>query len=240
MTDAEIQGLADGVASILLSYAGHGFATGAVEGMGEITLRDGLVVAAAAAGARLRQAWILKREFVPVGWTEAAVDLVVARKGNRGRTVDVGAIELKWWRRADTPNAGGRRRDIVKDLIRAASLYPAVEALSFVALLSTADSWNVTTATRGSDRPVITRLAATGSQTWRLTDLRACSSVRNAISALSGRVPIPNIFHTRLLSSHEIRSAGRTVAAAKVWEVKKPQRTRILAPADVDALLSRT
>lgn len=64
--------------------------------MGETTLRDGLVVAAAAAGAQARQAWILDREVLPKGWTDAAVDLVISRHGNQGSIALIGGIELKW------------------------------------------------------------------------------------------------------------------------------------------------
>jgi len=96
MKPSEIQELASGIANMLLSHAAHGLSTGSLHGMGEITLRDGLVVAAAAAGAKARQAWILAREFTPDGWSDAAVDLVIYRKGNQDAEKAVGGIELKF------------------------------------------------------------------------------------------------------------------------------------------------
>lgn len=53
------------ICGILISHAAHGLATSSLEGMGEITLRDSLIVAAAAAGAQAKQAWILQREVLP-------------------------------------------------------------------------------------------------------------------------------------------------------------------------------
>ena len=81
MKNTEIQALADATAHMLLSHACHGLATSSLEGIGEITLRDGLVVAAAAVGARTKRAWIFEREVLPDGWTDATVDLMVYRKG---------------------------------------------------------------------------------------------------------------------------------------------------------------
>lgn len=237
MTPEQIKSLADGTASILLSYAARGLATQAVEGMGEITLRDGLVVAAAAAGAQARQAWILDREVLPQGWTDTAVDLVISRHGNQGNVVKIGGIELKWWRRTDPGNAANRRRDLIKDFVRAASLYTLVEEFSFVALLSTAGSWSSTASTTASDRPAMHKLVAEGSQNWTLQTLIGCSAVKSAMRSLNGRVPMPNIFHTELLSNQSISNASGLVVFSEVWAVRKPQNTQILQQAQIDALL---
>jgi len=238
MTPARVQSLADGTASILLSYAAHGLATSAIEGMGEITLRDGLVVAAAAAGAQARQAWILDREVLPEEWTDSAVDLVISRHGNQGSIAKVGGIELKWWRQTDPGNAANRRRDLIKDFIRAASLYTLVEEFSFVALLSTAGSWTSTASTKASDNPAMTKLAASGSQNWNLQNMIGCSAVKGAVRALNGRVPMPNIFHTELLSDQSISNATGLAAFSKVWAVRKPQNTRMLQQPEIDHLLA--
>jgi len=76
LTNAQVQELADRICAILIAHASHGLATSSLEGMGEITLRDSLIVAAAAAGAQIKQAWVLEREVLPAGWTDSAVDLV--------------------------------------------------------------------------------------------------------------------------------------------------------------------
>ncbi|MEQ1861996.1 MAG: hypothetical protein ABMA13_18920 [Chthoniobacteraceae bacterium] len=237
MTPAQIQSLADGVASILLSHAAHGLATSALEGMGEITLRDGLIVAAAAVGAHTKQAWILDREVLPAGWTDAAVDLVIFRHGNQNNTKEVGGIELKWWRQTDPGNAANRRRDLIRDFIRAAALYSLVEDFAFVSLLSTAGSWSATATTSGSDRAAMTKLGAAGSQTWNIPNMISSSAIKGAVKSLSGKVPITNIFHTELLASFSLNNASGLNAFAKVWLVKKPQNTQFLQPAEIALLI---
>jgi hypothetical protein len=238
MKQNQVRALADGMACMLLSHAAHGVATRSLTGMGEITLRDGLIVAAAAAGARLSQAWIIDREILPEGWLDAAVDVMIHRKGNHGNLRLVGGIELKWWRRMDAANAANRRRDLIKDFVRAAALYPMVEDFSFVALLSTAVSWSSTVKTSGTDGPAMKKLRSHGSQHWNLKGLRECSAVKGTIRALNERVPIPNIFHTELMSNIMLAKPQNKVAAfARVWAVRKPQNTRTLNDGEIAGLL---
>lgn len=207
--------------------------------MGEITLRDGLVVAAAACGAAERRAWIIEREILPATWSDADVDMIISRQGNAGNTPLLGGVELKWWRQEDGGNAGNRRRDLVKDFIRAGSLYPQVEEFSFVALLSTTGSWTSTASTRGSDREVMQRLLADGSQQWNLEYDASSAAIRNAVADLRGKIPIPNIIRSELLVDVSLRAAGEEEAFARIWSVRKPQRTRILSAAELTALIAR-
>lgn len=237
LTNAQVQELADRICAILIAHASHGLATSSLEGMGEITLRDSLIVAAAAAGAQIKQAWVLEREVLPAGWTDSAVDLVIYRSGHQNTLKEVGGIELKWWRQTDKGNASNRRRDLVKDFMRAASLYPAVDDFTFVALLSTEVSWTSTTATRGTDAAAMALLTATSSQTWNLSTLATSPAVKGAIRYLNGKVPIPNIFHSKLLSTLELHFASGRSAFAKVWLVKKPQNTHYFTAAEVAELL---
>jgi hypothetical protein len=237
LTTARIQELADRVSAILIAYASHGLATSSLDGMGEITLRDSLVVAAAATGAQIKQAWVLVREVLPQGWSDSAVDLVVYRTGQQGALKEVGAIELKWWRQTDKENASNRRWGLVKDFIRAASLYPAVDDFTFVALLSTEVSWTSTTSTTGADAAAMALVTATGSQIWNLRTLSASPAVKRSVRYLNGKLPIPNIFHSKLLSTLELHFASGRSAFAKVWLVKKPQNTHYCTPAEVGEIL---
>jgi len=202
--------------------------------MGEITLRDGLVVAAAAAGARMRESWIIEREVTPTGWHDAPVDLMISKK-THGLTL-VGAAELKWWRQLDAGNAANRRRDLVRDFIRAAALYPQVSDFSFVALLSTSGSWSATADTNGTDREAMQKLSAEGSQRWKLSSLIGSSAVKRAVQSLDERVPICNIFHTELLAKYTLQSGDKGLAFARVWRVKKPQNTYFLSSAQIAEL----
>lgn len=237
LTPAQVQDLADRICAILIAHASHGLATSSLQGMGEITLRDSLIVAAAAAGTQTKQVWVLKREVLPTGWTDSAVDLIIYRSANHGTLKEVGGVELKWWRQTDQENASNRRRDLVKDFIRAASLYPAVDDFTFIALLSTEVSWASTTATRGADSAAMTLLTANGSQIWNLCKLAASPAVKSAVRFLNGKVPIPNIFHSKLLSTLELHLASGRSAFAKVWLVKKPQKTHYFTPAEVKGIL---
>lgn len=222
---------------MLLSHAAHGIATSSVSGIGEIALRDGLIVAAAAVAAQERQAWILEREDKPQGWNDSAVDLVIYRKGNSNTLRSVGAVELKWWRRSDKGNASNRRRDLVRDLWRAAALYPSMSDFSLVALLSTKKSWDATAKTRGNDLTAMRKLMRKGSQTWNLKKLKGVPCVRNAVGSLNGRVPIVNAFHTSVVSFSGLTSPGGVEVFARVWAVRKPQNTKVLGSSEVEEIL---
>ncbi|HEV2841278.1 MAG TPA: hypothetical protein VGW39_08145 [Chthoniobacterales bacterium] len=237
MTDSEITVLGDAFANILISHAAHGFATSSLAGMGEITLRDGLVVAAAAVAAELRQGWLLTREFEPPDWQNADVDLLISRRGNGGETHLLAGLELKWWRREDGGNAANRRKDLVRDFFRAAALYSLVEQIAFVALLSTSASWDATATTDGSDHVAMGMLGTSGAQQWNINPMIASSAVRGAMRDLVGDVPITNIFHTKLISNAALHSNDQRRAFAKVWSVKKPQNSRFLDPDEVETLL---
>lgn len=228
---------ANRVATMLLSHAAHGLATSSLEGMGEITLRDGLVVASAAMGAKNKRSWIIDREVLPQEWSDSAVDLLVFRKGNAGNLFMVGAVELKWWRRTDKANAGNRRRDLIKDFIRAAALHKAAEDFAFVALLSTSDSWSSTTGTSQSDKEVMRLLSGNGVQKWNFEKLKGSSSVRAALKTLDGHVtPVSKILHSELLSHRTIGDGAKTMAFAKVWSIRRPQKTSDLSSDNIKAL----
>jgi len=238
MTDRGVAGLAKRFAAMLAAHAAHGRAISALHGTGEVTLRDGLVVAAAAAGARLNQAWIIRRESVPKGWRNTPVDLLIKRRNGQGRVVLVGGVELKWWRQDDARNSANRRRDLLRDMVRAAALYAQAEEFAFVALLTTTASWTSTTVTKGSDKGAMTLLAASGVQQWNLGKMRSSKSLMRAIASLRAQVPICNVFHTELLSEFTLNDAGKTTVFAKVWKIRKPQNSKLLDDAAIRALVS--
>lgn len=240
MKDNEIKQLGEAMASMLLSQAAHGLATGSIDGTGEITLRDGLIVAAASEGARIRQAWIIEREVVPDGWTDAPVDLVLRKQGNQGAISTIGGIELKWWRKTDPANSANRRRDLIRDFIRAGALYSQVQGFAFVALLSTEGSWGATASTNGSDKEAMHKLSSSENEKWNLTKMIKSKGVKNAMRSLMGKVPMPNIFHTELLCTRALTDGTNQLAFAKVWKVKKLQNTRILEDADLIKLIPPT
>ncbi len=235
LTPAQIQELADRFCSILMSHACHGLATSSLDGMGEITFRDGLIVAAAASGSKIRQAWIFEREDLPSGWSDAAVDLTIIRPSDADSPKVVGAVELKWWRQEDSGNASNRRCELVKDFIRAAANYKNVEDFSFVALLSTEVSWKTTTSTNGSDKDAMTLLTASGTQKWNLKALSECASVKSSVRSLGHRVPVPSAFHTKLLAAHELSFVSGRTASARVWSVVKPQKTVFLSLKELES-----
>lgn len=237
LTKSQVQDVAERICSILASHAAHGLATSSLKGMGEITLRDSLVVAAAAAGSEQKQAWVLAREVLPTSWSDSAVDLTIYRRGNNNALREVGAVELKWWRQEDKGNASNRRRDLVKDFIRAGALYQSMESFSFVALLSTEVSWEATTSTRQGDQLAMALVSGDESQKWKIEDLKGCPAVKGALNSLNGRVPIPNIFQTKVLATLDLHLASGRTAFARVWSVKKPQRTKFLSKDEIKRLL---
>ncbi len=239
LTKTQIQDVAERICSILVSHAAHGLATSSLDGMGEITLRDAMIVAAAAAGAEQKQAWLLEREVLPQGWSDSAVDLTIYRHGNNAARREVGAVELKWWRQEGKGNASNRRRDLVKDFMRAGSLYPNMESFSFVALLATEVSWGATTGTRQGDSDAMNLVSGEDSQKWKIEELKDCPAVKGALNSLNGRVPIPNIFHTKVLATLDLHLASGRTAFARVWSVVKPQKTKFLTGSDVKKLLKK-
>jgi hypothetical protein len=238
MKDSMITELGDAIASVLVSHAAHGLGTSSLDGTGEISLRDGLIVAAAAVAAKARQAWILAREQVPEGWTDAPVDLMIHRVGNNSTIALVGGVELKWWRKADAANAANRRRDLLRDFIRAATLYQQAESFAFVTLLSTSDAWNATANTQGKDKDAMAKLSSPGSQSWNLEKMATSKGLRAAMRSLDGHVRVSKIFHTELLATREISNEIGPLAFAKVWKVKKPQSSVFLTSADLSNLLT--
>lgn len=237
MNNSEVKQLGEAMANMLLSHAAHGLATGSLEGTGEITLRDGLIVAAAAEGARIRQAWIIEREVIPNGWTDAPVDLFLRKQGNLGAISTIGGVELKWWRKTDAGNSANRRRDLVRDFIRAGALYSQIQSFAFVALLSTEGSWDATTKTNGTDKDAMLKLSSSGIQKWNLEKMISSKGVEGAMRSLEGKVPMPNIFHTELLCTRSLTDGTNQLAFAKVWKVKKPQNTVILDAAKLAKLI---
>ena len=207
--------------------------------MGEITLRDGLVVAAASVGARLKQALIIEREILPGGWKDSAVDLVVSRSKRhkkKQKQIVIGSTELKWWRQSDASNSSNRRKDLIKDFLRAAAIYPEVESFSFVALLATTNSWNSTAITAGSDKDVMDLVNSTGTEKWNVTKLKASKSLGNAVRSIKGRVPVVNVFHTQLLSEFQVTTPVGITCFARVWSVRKPQKSVELDTSKIDSL----
>lgn len=237
MTPGNTRDLAQSVASMLISHAAHGHSTSSLAGVGEISLRDALVVASASVGARLKQAWIIRREVTPSGWTNADVDVVISRKPRQQEKLVTG-VELKWWRRADTGNGANRRRGLVRDVMRSAALYPQLEGPAFVALLATAKSWAVTSGTRGNDAPPMILLKTAGIQTWRLKDLATAPAIKYAATNMNGNVPVANIFRTELLASARLQDANATVATARVWRVWKQQNTKFLDDSAIQGLFT--
>lgn len=233
--------LVDSVSLTLLGTAVHAAGLRSLRGLGEITLRDSLIAGVATEGARRDEAWIFKREVTPAGWTEEAVDLVVMR------AVDdwVSAIELKWWKKQDVYNAGNRRKQGVRDIVRCASVAstPGVSEECYFVLVTTKNSWQKTTKTTQGDGPVATRLKATKNQSWNLPALAACPAVKGAIKSLlrknkttkvwHRRLPVPRTFNTRLVASYFGNTAKDDRVYVKTFRVRVPDGTAMLSEAEM-------
>lgn len=223
--------LARAIAWMLCSHAAHGLSTASIKGVGEITLRDGLIVAAAAIGSKHKNAWLLEREVEPDGWSDSNVDLMVYRVSGDNQSL-VGGTELKWWRQKDKGNASNRRRDLIKDLLRAAALYTLSESFSFVALLATKESWDATTDTRGKDKALLDKLKSESSEHWNIRDLSSSPSIKAAVRLLRKKVPVTTAFRTKLLTACSLSDQSGIECVARVWEVQKTQNSRWVVDLD--------
>jgi len=225
VTAAQRSELARAIGWMLCSHAAHGLSTGSLKGVGEITLRDGLIVAAASIGAKHKHAWLLEREVEPTGWSDSSVDLMIYRVSGQNEVL-VGGTELKWWRQKDKGNASNRRRDLVKDFLRAAALYTLSESFSFVALLSTKESWDATTDTRGKDKPILDKIKSEAAEHWNVSNLSSSPSVKASVRLLRGKVPVTTAFRTKLLAKCSLSDQAGMECFARVWEVQKTQNSR--------------
>lgn len=230
--------MARSLSLMLLSYAAHGLGTETLSGLGEITLRDGLVAAAAAVGARRQAAWIIEREHQPQDWNRGEVDLTVWRKRSK-RMRWFCAAELKWWRKDDSNNASNRRAELMRDFIRAGAVYPRLlqpDKMAFVLLLSTKTSWSTTVARHDAGDAALCRhwKSAYGEQIWDIAVMRTCPAVRAAVRDLHGMgVQMPNIIHSRLAFSVCVRQQRSEPAVVRCWSVWKPQGSTFLNDAGV-------
>ncbi len=235
LTSAQEKLFAQSVAEILASLGTHGLATSSLQGLGEVSLRDATIVAAASVGAQLKQAWILLREEQPASWSKGNVDVVVARtKG--AKTAWVTGVELKWWRHQDAANSFNRRRDLIRDFIRCASIYPALESPAIVALLATTESWKKTTGTKGADQPVMDLLKKSGMQSWSVAHLATSKALREAASNLKGSVCIASHFRSRRVATIRVRVNGEERLCARTWKVWKHQNTHWLTSKELETL----
>lgn len=235
--------MARSLSLVLLGYAAHGLGTASLSGMGEITLRDGLVAAAASVGATRGAAWIIKREHQPPAWKKGNVDLTVWRKrGRRQRWFC--ATELKWWHRDDSNNASNRRAELMRDFVRAGAVYPSLvqpDKSAFVLLLSTDASWSTTVVNhRDGDAALRNHwVKVYGEQAWDLCVLKTCPGVRRAVKELrSMGVQIPAIIRSKLAFSASVRQQRSDPATVRCWSVWKPQGATFLDDADMDSILA--
>jgi len=80
-------------------------------------------------------------------------------------------------------------------------------------------------------------LTGTGASKWNINTLRSSPAVKGAIRSLNGKVPVPNIFHSKLISNLELHFASGRSAFARVWSISKPQKTHFLDANELHALL---
>lgn len=235
--------MAESLSLVLLSHAAHGLGTETLSGLGEITLRDGLVAGAAAVGARRNAALIIEREHKPQDWKSGNIDLTVWRKRKRQKEWFC-STELKWWHQDDANNASNRHAKLIRDFIRAGSVYPMMlkpDKMAFVLLLTTSSSWNtkVERHTAGDLSLCYRWTRAYVTQTWDLSALKGCPGVRAAVAELRGMgVKIPNIIHSDLTYSASIRQQRSERGEVRCWSVRKPQKTTFLSNAELDEIIA--
>lgn len=225
MDKAEKTRIAQNIASYLAATLGHMRSTRSFDGIGEITLRDGLTAVLAAHSADARQGWNFFREYNKTPW-KLPVDFVVTRNGNQKAQHLVGAVELKIWRQRDSANASARRTALLVDIYKAAAFHSLGGDFSFVALAAERNSWKATAPRSSGKTSVFHPLFRIGKFNWDTKKLDAHPSAWSAIEQLCGCVPIAEHIQTELLAVASHHEGGIPTFAAGVWSVRKNQNSR--------------
>ena len=152
-------------------------------------------------------------------------DAVIKERTTHNNTRTVAAIEVKWWRDADQSNASNRRKALVRDIIRAASMSNAVESFALVCLVATYESWDKTLNAKSEERNFINSIA-TSNDVVKVDPTRDLKSILKTLLGSNGqRFPIPTSIHVERQSECCISLNGNESVVARIWEVRKPQRS---------------
>ena len=78
-----------------------------------------------------------------------------------------------------------------------------------------------------------------GIQKWNLSTTIGSSSIQAALTGLSGKLAISKCFHSELLSCISLTASKDTLISARVWSIRRPQKTTTLTVEQTKALLEK-
>lgn len=221
--------LARKVSYALIAKAAEGLSIASLRHLSEATFQDGLMYPCMAHGSQLAKKWWVETE-VPfeVEGKKLVPDLVVRERSTHGNTSNVGIVEVKWWRDGSHSgvNASSRRKNLLLDIVRVGALSSAVTGFALACLVTTQRSWETIIASNDTDDAELIKKVDSADSISIKGDLRRLagdSIIKNS------NPPMPSSLHVRRLHECSLKLNETTSVIAKVWEVRKPQRSTWLS-----------
>lgn len=209
----------------LISKAAEGLSIASLRHLSEATFQDALIFPCMAHGSQQARVWWAETErFLEVEKRDLKVDLTIMERSTHNKTRSVGAVEVKWWRDGSSSgvNPSSRRKNLLVDIVRVGALSSAVNGFAFLCLVTTKESWNT----------IIDMNNTADAQLIKKVDSATSISIHGEMRRLAeyplirqNNVPIPSSLHVRRLHECSLKLNGTDAVIAKVWEVRKPQRS---------------
>lgn len=210
----------------LIAKAAEGLSITSLRHLSEATFQDALIFPCMAHGSQQAKIWWVETEMsFKVEGKKLVPDLVVRERSTHGNTSNVGAIEVKWWRDGSHSgvNASSRRKNLLLDIVRVGALSSAVNGIALTCLVTTKRSWKTVIASNNTtDAELIKKIDSATS-----VSINKGEMVRLAGDSLikKNNSPIPSSLHVRRLHECSLNLNETDSVIAKVWEVRKPQRS---------------
>lgn len=222
---AKYEELARKLSYALIAKAAEGLSIASLRHLSEATFQDALIFPCMAHGSQQAKIWWAETEvsFKVEGKT-LVPDLVVRERSTHGNMSNVGVIEVKWWRDGSNSgvNASSRRKNLLLDIVRVGALSSAVNGFALVSLVTTKRSWETVVASNNTADALLIKKVDSATSTSIHGDMRRLAEDR---VIRQNNVPVPSSLHVRRLHECSLKLNGTDTVIAKVWEVRKPQRS---------------
>lgn len=210
----------------MIGKAAEGLSIASLRHLSEATFQDALIYPCMAHGSQQAKVWWIETEMNLVVEGKALVpDLVVRERSTNGIISNVGVIEVKWWRDGSSSkvNASSRRKNLLLDFVRVGAMSGVINGFGLVCLVTTKRSWDAAvTNTNRNDHAELIKKVDSATLISIHGDMRRLAEDR---VIRKNNVPVPSSLHVRRLHECSLKLNATDTVIAKVWEVRKPQRS---------------